>query len=137
MARTLSVCALLIIWPPLSFAQEKPKPAEIIVHMTVQPMAAPRLALQYQLLPELKEMNPGNPVLGYLKCFAEQHNFFFGEKEMENRSKWADMPLHELAKANLRGYGGFALRQADYAARLDTVDWQILLRAKTEGYNLS
>ena len=32
--------------------------------------------------------------------------------------------------------GGFALSQADWAARLDNPDWQILLKVKTDGVSL-
>jgi hypothetical protein len=46
------------------------------------------------------------------------------------------MPLHELPAQELQDYGGSALRQADWAARLDQPDWQILLRLKTDGVYL-
>ena len=46
------------------------------------------------------------------------------------------MPLKELAEQELKEYGGFALKQADWAARLDTPDWQILLKLKTDGVSL-
>jgi hypothetical protein len=36
----------------------------------------------------------------------------------------------------LADYGGFALHQADWAARLDNPDWQILLQLKTDGVAL-
>src|SRR5205807_1283567 len=101
-----------------------------------EPMAAPRPALRYQLLPELKEMNPGNPIHGYLKCFSEQQKFFFDKNVVEERERWQTMPLPQLALNQLRDYGRPALRQADYAARLDKPDWEILLRIKTEGMGL-
>ncbi len=137
MNRTLIVCALLATCSSVSEAQEGQKPpGEILVQLTVQPMAAPRPALKYQLLPELKEMNPGNPIQGYLKCFMEQQNFFFNQTSAENREKWAEMPLKDLPRAELRDYGGSALRQADYAARLDTPDWQVLLKLRSDGIKL-
>jgi hypothetical protein len=99
-------------------------------------MPPPKPALKYQLLPELAEMNPGNPIQGYLKCFMEQQNFFFNKAEVDHREKWQTMPLAELPAVKLRHYGGGALRQADLAARLDTPDWQILLKAKADGFRL-
>ncbi len=112
-----------------------------IIRLTVQPMAAPKPALKYQLLPELRELSPGNPIQAYLKCFMEQQNFFFSKESQANREHWQTMPLKDLPLQELRasGYGpagSSALRQADYAARLDTPDWQILLQAKSEGINL-
>jgi hypothetical protein len=88
-------------------------PTETLIRLNVQPMAAPKPALRYLLLPELKEMTPGNPVEGYFKCLLDQD--FSAEKEI-------------LGKA--------ALRQADLAARMDKPDWQIRL-TKTDEIGLS
>ena len=102
----------------------------------MQPAAAPKPALRYLLLPELKEMNPGNPIQNYLKCFMEQQKFFFDKEAFERREKLLAMPLKELPARELQEYGGLALRQADWAARLDNPDWQILLNLKAEGIYL-
>ena len=91
--------------------------------LVVRPMAAPKPALRYQLLPEVREMNAGNAVQWYLRCFAEQRNFFFGKQGVEERTRYRGMTLPELAKEQLRNYGGSALTQADWAARLTTADW--------------
>jgi hypothetical protein len=136
MPRWLLVCAVLVILPALAHADGAGGPTETVVHFAVQPMAAPKPALRYQLLPELKEMNPGNPIHAYLKCFMEQQNFFFGKEAVDNREKWQTMPLAELPLKELKDYGRFALRQADWAARLDAPDWGILLQAKRDGMNL-
>src|SRR5439155_18376713 len=94
-------------------------PAETLIRLAVPPMASPKPALRYLLLPELKELNPGNPVHGYLLCFAEQQNFFFNKEICERRDKLQSLPLKELPAQELQDYGKFALRQADWAARLD------------------
>ncbi len=130
MARTLVVCAVLVAWPFSAPAQET------VIKLTVRPADAPKPALKYQLLPELREMNPGNPIQGYMKCFMEQNHFFFNKQSEEDRDKWLAAPLKELPLEKLRNYGSGALRQADDAARLDTPDWQILLKAKSEGVHL-
>jgi hypothetical protein len=65
------------------------------------------------LLPELKEMSPGNPIPNYLRILLDQD------------------PANERTTI-----GGAALRQADRAARMDKPDWQILLKARTDGVNL-
>ena len=51
-------------------------PTETVIRLRVQARAAPRPALRYQLLPELREMNPGNPIQEYMRCFMQQTNFF-------------------------------------------------------------
>jgi hypothetical protein len=141
MARTLSVCALLtallvavLLAPP---APAAPGPVETVVTLTVHPAAAPRPALKYQLLPELREMSPGNPVPAYLKCFMEQQNFFFNKDVVAEREQFLTMPLDQLpVERVMRMYGGRGpLRQADEAARLDRLDWQILPTIKRDGIN--
>ncbi len=109
---------------------------ETAVHLAVRPAAVPKPALKYQLLPEVRELNPGNPVQWYVRCFQEQRNFFFMKESVEQRARYRTMPLAELRKANLRNYGGYALRQADWAARMETPDWQVLERLQTEGIDL-
>jgi hypothetical protein len=106
---------------------------ETLIRLTVQPAAAPKPALRYVLLPELKEMNPGNPIQNYLKCFMDEQKFFFDKEAFQRREKLLAMPLKELPARELQGYGGFALSQADRAARLDNPDWQFLLTLRAEG----
>ena len=107
--------------------------AETSVRLEVEPMPESKPAFKYQLLPELRELNPGNAAQDYVKCFMEQRAFFFGKEATADRARYQTMPLAELARIKLPGYGGFALRQADWAARLDTVDWQALGRIQTGG----
>jgi hypothetical protein len=130
----LLVCALLLVVPCICRAED---PATLtVVRLTVTPAAAPKPALKYQLLPELREMNPGNPIQAYLKCFMEQSNFYYNKESIDKREKWQTMPLKDLPLFELRNYGGSGLRQADFAARLDTPDWQILPQLKSEGVHL-
>jgi hypothetical protein len=103
------------------------------VTLDVQPAAAPVPALKYQLLPELSEMNPGNAIPGYLRCFGEQQNFFFKKESSDEREHLVNCPLTDL-KPELKSYGGSALRQADHAARLEYADWNLLPQLRKEGY---
>jgi hypothetical protein len=82
-------------------AQNAP-PKEILIVLNVHPMAAPKPALRYSLLPEQKDLTPGNPVPVYFQCLLDQD--LTAEKEV-------------LTAA--------ALRRADRAARMDKPDWQI------------
>lgn len=133
MIRMLSVCALLIAITPAAPGQQKPAANEHIVRLTVSPAAAPKPALKYQLLPELSEMNPGNPVLGYLKCFSEQNYLFHNKQGIDFRTKCLKMPLKDLPLEKLRDYGDGAAHQANYAARLNNPDWQVLIPLKRDG----
>ncbi len=110
---------------------------ETVIRLKVSPMAAPKPALRYQLLPELREMQSGNPIYAYSICFMEQHNFYQNKEALENREKWQTMPLKDLPyKEILSSYNGKSIRQADYAARLDTPDWQILYKIRRDGVAL-
>ena len=106
------ICVALIAFPVPKSGTPAP-PVEMLIRLTVQPMAAPRPALRYQLLPEMRELQPGNPIPGYLKSLLDQ-----------------DQTIRE---SNL---GPSALRQADRAARLDKPDWQILDKLKIDGISL-
>jgi hypothetical protein len=99
-------------------------------------MAAPQPALRYLLLPELREMQPGNPIQNYLRCYMEQQHFFFDRDSFTRRERLLVAPLKDLRLQELLNYGGSALRQADWAARLDKPDWQILLKLKIDGIGL-
>jgi hypothetical protein len=134
--RKLLVCAALAALALCSRADPPAANPETLIRLTVHPAAAPRPALRYLLLPELKEMNPGNPVQNYLKCFMEQQNFFFNKESVDRRERMAAIPLKELPAQELLDFGGAALRQADWAARLDKPDWQVLLKLKADGVNL-
>jgi hypothetical protein len=106
------------------------------VRLSVQPMAVPKPALKYLLLPEVRELNTGNPVQWYIRCFQEQRNFFYGKEAVAERARYQALPLAKLPADKLRDYGGNALRQAHWGARLDTPDWEVLQRVQTEGTDL-
>jgi hypothetical protein len=130
MTRLLLAIAALAALAPGSRA------AEPAVRLDVRPMAAPKPALKYLLLPEVGELKPGNPVQWYVRCFMEQRNFFYNKQAAAERARYRTMPLAELPAQELRGYGGSATSQADWGARLDTPDWQVTDRVQTEGTDL-
>jgi hypothetical protein len=111
--RTFLCCAALAACALPCRAEPTMTPTETVIRLTVQPMAAPRPALRYLLLPELKEMTPGNPIPNYLRTLFDQD--LNAERESINRE---------------------ALSQADRAARMDKPDWQILPKLKTDGIGL-
>src|SRR5262245_30119621 len=127
---------ILLVAGALVAAPSDPRAGEPAVRLTVQPMAAPKPALKYLLLPEVRELKPGNPAQWYLRCFAEQRTFFFSKQGTEERARYLAMPLAELPKDQLRNYGGSALTQADWGARLLSPDWEALQRVQTGGTDL-
>jgi len=61
----------------------------------------------------------------------------FGKEGVAQRNQYRAMSLAELKAAKLSGYGGSALTQADWAARLDHCDWEVLRRVQSDGLNMS
>ena len=133
MPRTSLCLAALAVFAFPCRAEDTSSTPETLIRLTLSPAPAPKPALRYRLLPELKEMNPGNPIQNYMKCFMEQQKFFFDKEAFERREKLLTMPLKELPAQELNDYGSLPLRQADWAARLDTPDWQFLLTLRTDG----
>src|SRR4029079_4421854 len=71
------------------------------------------------------------------RSFAEQRTFFFAKESIADRDRYRTMPLKDVPGYKLKGYGGYALTQADWGARLDTPDWQALDRLQNEGPDLT
>jgi hypothetical protein len=125
-------CAVAAAVALVAFSPDVPS-GPTVVRLHVRAMPAPRPALKYQLLPEQRELRSGNPAQNYLKCFAEQRNFFYSKEGVAQRERYLAMPLADLPATELRQFGGNALRQADWAARLDTLDWEALPHIQNEG----
>jgi hypothetical protein len=130
MIRILCAVAALGILGSCARAEER------LVRLSVAPMLAPEPAFKYHLLPEVRELNPGNPFQWYVRCFAEQRNFFFSKAGVAQRNRSLALPLEQIRAEKVQGFGGSALRQADWAARLDAIDWQVLQRVQTQGMDL-
>ena len=118
MPRIFLCVAALAVVAVASRAEQSVGAQETLIRLSVMP--APRSLrpawLRYLLLPELKEMNPGNPIQDYLKCFMAQEKFFFDKEAYGRREKLLVMPLKQLPAGELRDYGSSALVQADWAA---------------------
>ena len=127
--------AMAVLAVPCLADPTSPTP-ETLIRLNVSPAPAPRPALRYQLLPELREMSPGNPIPNYMRCSVEQQGFFLDREALERREDLLVMPLQELAVRGSQDYGRVALSQADRAARLDNPDWQIMLKLKADGIAL-
>jgi hypothetical protein len=110
--RSLFAGAILAALPLSVQARKTETTNETIIKLIVDPMPAPKPALRYSLLPDLRDVTPGNPIPNYLKCMMERD------------------------ATGAESFGRAALRQADRAARMDRPDWQILLKLKSDGYNL-
>jgi hypothetical protein len=133
--------AAALIAVTLSAAPAQPpievKDGHYIVPLKVDATPIPRPALKYRLLPELRDMQSGNQIQAFYKCFFEQNYLFHNKESTDNQEKWLTAPLKDLVgEKALVNFGGSAVRQAHFAARLDSIDWQVTNQAKAEGVNL-
>ncbi len=136
-----SLFALAVVLVPWSAATAQPpiepKDGKDVVPLAVDATAPGRPALKHRLLPDVREVQPGNQIQAFYKCFFEQNHLFHNKESTDKQQKWLAAPLKELAKEKeLVNYGGSAVKQAFYAARLDTVDWQLLNQMKSDGIML-
>ena len=108
------------------------------VKLVLHPMAAPRPALRYQLLPPLLDRRPGNAAVLYNKTFAEQTPFLveLGKAGglLGKIEKWLEVPLSNPGEKELRKpweslvRGGGKFDNLDRAARCESCDWQLPIR---------
>lgn len=136
MRRALLGFAAVAVFALPCRAQQAASSSELLIRMNVRPAPEPKPALRYRLLPELREMNPGNPVQAYMNCMMEQKEFFFDEEAFRQRETLLAMPLRELPSQELKEHGRFALTKVDEAARLESPDWQALLKLRADGIML-
>jgi hypothetical protein len=133
--KLLGLVALAVLALPCR-AEQIVTDTETIIRLSVQPMAAPKPALRYLLLPEVKEMTPGNPVPAYLRCALALAQSEANQQAAQRRETLLALPLGRLPARELQDYGGASLHLADRAARLENPDWNILPNLKKEGIAL-
>ena len=67
----------------------------------------------------------------------EQRPFFYSKRAVDYRARYLTAPLAELpVEKVLQDFGGGPLNRADWAARLDAIDWQALPRAQPGSFEL-
>src|SRR5262245_10893502 len=62
--------------PKRSVSVKRDNQRKGVVRLNISPMPAPKPALRYLLLPDVRDLTPGNAAQWYMRCFAEQRFFF-------------------------------------------------------------
>lgn len=131
MLRTLHVLACLGGWlwataPLVARADEAAAPR----HVTIHPMAEPKPALEYSLLPRFPERLPGNAAVDYGQVHPERSDFFANRALQDKFVAWQETPLADLRRDKVLD----ELKRYDWmytllvrAARRETCDWQQLV----------
>lgn len=128
-------CALMALIPFAGVRSQDKNEEVTVIKLSVEAKAASKPALKYLLLPQLRDMQPGNAIQGYLLCFMEQNALYYNKELITDREKWLICLLSELPD-NLTDYGGSSSKNADLAARLEMCDWQLLQKIKEYGISL-
>lgn len=135
MIRT-SAGLVLLAFPLAASAQFPPPPTKLTLH----PAAAPVPALKYKLLPEQRDLTPGNAVQLYYRAFSPDAwgGFQRDPKIYEKLVEGARAPFKDLAAGRelkwLRNV--WPLREADRAARRQYCEWEFTPRLREEGIGI-
>jgi hypothetical protein len=112
-------------------------PQATLVKMTLHPAAAPRPALGYALLPEVRDLKPGNAALLYQR--AQNVEWWHGFDRAGQGAKMANLLDLTLAKMPRDKVVLLptALRELELAARREYCDWEMTPRFREEGFTLA
>jgi hypothetical protein len=108
------------------------------IKLTVSPMAAPKPALRYQLLPELRDVKPGNAALLYQRAHApDWFSSFRRHADYDKYYDWLELPLEKFPKSKAESLlPKQTLEEVDRAARRTYCDWELVERLRKDGLGL-
>ncbi|MBI1917026.1 MAG: hypothetical protein HYS12_20140 [Planctomycetes bacterium] len=131
----LAAASVLLLAASPSLAQEE-GPAVAPVRLTLRPAGEPTPALKYHLLPELRELKPGNAALLYYRAFSPDWLTHLQPKVAkrldEHEAHPNKVPLDEFRWV----LHDKALQEIDLAARREFCNWELTERARKEGIAL-
>jgi hypothetical protein len=105
-----------------------------VIKMTLHPSAAPVPALKYHLLPEVRELKPGNAALLYQRAQSLDWWLpFMRTGGGERIVSLLDMPLRKMPRDKIVLIPE-ALRELELAARREYCDWEMTPRLRDEGF---
>jgi hypothetical protein len=118
---------LLLAVPPVAVADAKPGDPILIA---VGPAAAPKPSLQFRLIPDRRDLAPGNAATLYYRAMASfvENSALLAEIRRQYWSDWLDTPVKDLLMADVGDKLYLArrlLHEFDLAARCKDCDWQI------------
>ena len=137
MFRTLSCLIVLLAAVTAATAQTR-QPGDPI-RLTLHPAALPAPASAYRVLPDARDLVPGNAAAIYYRAFAPlaDNTTLFDEVKSGQWDLWLEKPVNDLPRAEVRSKLEVVaplLRELDLAARRRDCDWQ--LEGRPEGIAL-
>jgi hypothetical protein len=137
MSRTLG-CLIVLFGAVTTVTAQTRQPGDPI-RLTLHPAALPVPASAYRVLPDGREMLPGNAAALYYRAFAPlaDNTSLFDEVKSGQWDLWLEKPLKELPLAEVRSKLEVVaplLHELDLAAHRRDCDWQ--LEGRSEGIGL-
>jgi hypothetical protein len=126
---------MFLCWPAV-LAIASPVSGQRVVQFTLHPAGEPVPAMKYVLLPELRDMKPGNAALEYLRAFSPEA--FDNARRQPGYRKvgdWLELPLDQIPRAEARGcLPHLSLVRVDAGARSESCDWNMTEKMRQEGF---
>lgn len=145
MTRSVIVMCAAPLFALPAFAQKDPEPKDgkVTIVLSVTPAATPKPLADYYILPEYRDMQPGDKLSGFMKCFMEQDQFFKGDSSLK-RYELLDVPLAELPadvreQHHIRDGIAYNPKYAtmmvfmDQAARYNRTEWNEYFNLRHDG----
>ncbi len=132
-------------------AQESPEASPTVI--LIRPANEPTPALRYSLLPDRRDLIPGNAAIFYHRAIENLVSRSYREQIMALKKKptpgeseayedpvntWLGLPLDQFPKDEVRRYldsRRFVLNEVEQGARRETCDWEF--QRRDEGFSLS
>src|SRR5207245_2100591 len=122
MVRILSSAAMLLALALPVAAQPNEAPPK---QLTVQPAAAPTPALKYLLLPEVRDLQPGNAALVYMRAMnPEWYGNVMRHPDWATNEKLLEGPVAKMPRDKVL-LPTQSLLEVDLAARREFCDWEM------------
>jgi hypothetical protein len=124
-----------ILWPVTALAAQPGDP----IQLALSPAAVPQPSLKYRLLPDPRDLTPGNAATLYYRSGAMflENQPLLKELQEEQWDDWLRMPLPDLPREAVSARLSRArrvLRELELAAQCRQCDWQ--LEDRREGIGL-
>jgi hypothetical protein len=131
--------ALVTLFASLApaLAQPPEPPKAVTIKLTIRPATAPVPALKYRLLPDLRELKPGNAVLLYYRAFAPEWGINWNRATLSKYlNAWTE-DIRKMPDKTLRMVlHDPGLKQLDRGARRTYVDWAMLDGLREHGLSM-
>lgn len=112
------------------FPQEKEKPWK---KRNLSPAAAPVPALRYRLLPELRDLKPGNAALLYQRAINYESFLAWNKDFGDKLGDWLENPQEKIPATALKTFPRGALEELERGARCENCDWQLSDQLREKG----